>query len=28
MSVTSTLRKVREGNTEDIIAYGLKFIPV
>lgn len=27
MSVVSTLRKVREGGTEDVISYGLKFIP-
>lgn len=28
MKVVSTLRKVREGGQEDVIMYGLKFIPV
>lgn len=28
MPVISTLRKVREGNQEDVIAYGLKFRPL
>jgi uncharacterized OB-fold protein len=28
MPVISTLRKVREGGSEDVIAYGLKFRPL